>query len=85
MCKPSIIAIAFKKKKLAFEHVWQVVHHRYTHGLGFVLMTGIIAFIVASRGIMRIRVFVYLSLALLIIAVFAPLGFETDQLNLLRF
>ncbi len=38
-------------KELAFEHVWQVVHHRYTHGLGFILLTGIIAFIVASRGI----------------------------------
>lgn len=37
-------------KELAFEHVWQVLHHRYTHGLGFVLLTGIIAFIVASRG-----------------------------------
>ncbi len=37
-------------KELAFEHVWQVVHHRYTHGLGFVLLTGFIAFMVASRG-----------------------------------
>lgn len=37
-------------KNLAFEHVWQIVHHRYTHGLGFILLTGIIAFIVASRG-----------------------------------
>ena len=38
---------------LAFEHVWQVVHHRYTHGLGFVLLTGVVAFIVASRGTTR--------------------------------
>lgn len=37
-------------RDLAFEHVWQVLHHRYTHGLGFVLLTGIIAFIVAGRG-----------------------------------
>ncbi len=37
-------------KDLAFEHVWEVVHHRYTHGLGFVLLTGIVAFLVASRG-----------------------------------
>ena len=37
-------------KELAFEHVWQVVHHRYTHGLGFVLLTGVIVFIVASHG-----------------------------------
>jgi len=36
-------------KDLAFEHVWEVVHHRYTHGLGFVVLTGIIAFMVASR------------------------------------
>lgn len=40
---------------------------------------------VSSKGTMRIRVFVYLSLALLIIAVLAPLGFQTDQLNLPRF
>jgi hypothetical protein len=38
---------------LAFEHVWQVVHHRYTHGLGFVLLTGVVAFVVASRGTTR--------------------------------
>ena len=37
-------------KDLAFEHVWEVVHHRYTHGLGFVLLTGIFVFILASRG-----------------------------------
>ena len=37
-------------KELALEHVWQVVHHRYTHGLGFTLLTGCIAFIIASRG-----------------------------------
>ncbi len=36
-------------KDLAFEHVWEVVHHRYTHGLGFVLLTGIVAFMVATR------------------------------------
>lgn len=37
-------------KDLAFEHVWQVVHHRYTHGLGFVLLTGIISYLLARRG-----------------------------------
>jgi len=34
-------------KDLAFENVWQVVHHRYTHGLGFVLLTGVVAFCLA--------------------------------------
>ncbi len=34
---------------LAFEHLWEVVQHRYTHGLGFVVPTGITAFLVASR------------------------------------
>lgn len=37
-------------KELALEHVWQVVHHRYTHGLGFALLTGCITFLIASRG-----------------------------------
>ncbi len=36
-------------RDLAFEHVWQVVHHRYTHGLGFVVLTGIVAFLIATR------------------------------------
>ena len=36
-------------KDLAFEHVWEVIHHRYTHGLGFVVLTGIVAFMMASR------------------------------------
>lgn len=36
-------------KDLAFENVWQVVHHRYTHGLGFILLTGIVAFLVAGK------------------------------------
>ena len=49
-------------KDLAFENVWQVVHHRYTHGLGFVLLTGIVAWALASRdareqaGAMRVAV-----------------------------
>lgn len=33
---------------LAFENVWQVVHHRYTHGLGFVLLTGMAAYALAA-------------------------------------
>jgi hypothetical protein len=36
-------------KDLAFEHVWEVIHHRYTHGLGFVVLTGIVAFLAATR------------------------------------
>ncbi len=35
---------------LAFENVWRVFHHRYTHGLSFVLLTGIAAWLLASRG-----------------------------------
>ena len=38
-----------------------------------------------SKRTIKIRVLVYLSLALLIIAVLAPLGFQTDQLNLYHF
>jgi len=36
-------------KDLAFEKVWRVVHHHYTHGLAFVLLTGIVAWLFASR------------------------------------
>ena len=36
-------------KDLAFENVWQVVHHRYTHNLSFVLLTGIVAWLLAAR------------------------------------
>lgn len=36
-------------KDLAFENVWQVVHHRYTHGLTFVLLTGCVAWLLAAR------------------------------------
>ncbi|OGA37407.1 MAG: hypothetical protein A3G24_04135 [Betaproteobacteria bacterium RIFCSPLOWO2_12_FULL_62_13] len=35
---------------LAFENVWQVVHHRYTHGLGFVLLTGFASYALASQA-----------------------------------
>lgn len=37
-------------KNLAFKQVWQVVHHRYTHGLGFVMLIGMVTFLIASRG-----------------------------------
>ncbi len=36
-------------KDLAFENVWKVVHHRYTHNLTFVLLTAIVAWLFASR------------------------------------
>ena len=36
-------------KDLAFEKVWQVVHHRYTHNLTFVLLTGAVAWLLAAR------------------------------------
>src|SRR4026208_91524 len=35
-------------KDLAFENVWRVVHHRYTHGLTFVLLTGVVAWLLSS-------------------------------------
>jgi membrane-bound metal-dependent hydrolase YbcI (DUF457 family) len=43
-------------KDLAFENVWRVVHHRYTHGLAFVLLTGVVAWLLASRNPARWRV-----------------------------
>lgn len=50
-------------KDLAFEHVWQQVHHRYTHGLAFVLLTGIVAWMLASKGAQRLRVAALATLA----------------------
>ena len=35
-------------KDLAFENVWQVVHRKYTHGLTFLLVTVIVACLLAS-------------------------------------
>lgn len=43
-------------KDLAFENVWQVVHHRYTHGMTFVALTGIAAWLIAARSPARTRV-----------------------------
>jgi len=43
-------------KDLAFENVWRVVHHRYTHGIGFVLVVGVAAWALAGRGAARARV-----------------------------
>lgn len=33
----------------AYKEVWIVVHHCYTHGVGFAVLTGIVAYIIASR------------------------------------
>ena len=43
-------------KDLAFENVWRVVHHRYTHGLAFIALTGIVAWLLASDRAVRWRV-----------------------------
>ena len=45
-----IVALAYYRldKDLAFENVWQVVHHRYTHNLAFVLLTGAVAWWLAG-------------------------------------
>lgn len=43
-------------KDLAFENVWQVVHHRYTHGLAFVALTGVAAWLLTARSPARARV-----------------------------
>jgi len=43
-------------KDLAFENVWQVMHHRYTHGLTFVVLTGVVAWFLAARTSARARV-----------------------------
>lgn len=40
--------IYYRDQGLAFENVWQVVHHRYTHGLGFVVLTGLFCYALAS-------------------------------------
>jgi membrane-bound metal-dependent hydrolase YbcI (DUF457 family) len=37
-------------QELAFENVWSVVHHRYTHGTTFVILTAIVAWLLADRG-----------------------------------
>ena len=50
-------------KDLAFENVWQQVHHRYTHGLAFVLLTAIVAWMLATKSAHRLRVAVLAMLA----------------------
>jgi hypothetical protein len=43
-------------KDLAYENVWRVVHHRYTHGVTFVVLTGVAAWWLAARTPARGRV-----------------------------
>lgn len=38
----------------AFENVWQVIHHRYTHGIAFVLLTGVAAWFLARSSRWRV-------------------------------
>jgi len=44
----AMVYFGFDKDR-AFEQVWQQVHHRYTHGLGFVLLTGLLVFMLMRR------------------------------------
>ena len=34
----------------AYREVWVVVHHYYTHGIGFAMFTGVVAYFVALGG-----------------------------------
>ena len=56
-------------QELAFENVWSVVHHRYTHGLFFVALTAVVAYFLADRrpgamGPARVAVLAALAAAL---------------------
>ncbi len=65
-----LAALAYYRldKDLAFENVWRVVHHRYTHGILFVLLTGAVAFALsrspARSGRARIALLAMLASAL---------------------
>jgi membrane-bound metal-dependent hydrolase YbcI (DUF457 family) len=43
-------------KELAFENVWKEVHHKYTHNIAFVVLTGIVAWWLASDASRRAKV-----------------------------
>jgi hypothetical protein len=45
----AIAYYGFDQEK-AFENVWQVIHHRYTHGLAFVLLTAVVAYFLSERS-----------------------------------
>jgi hypothetical protein len=51
----AIVWYGFDKDR-AFENVWRVVHHHYTHGLFFVILTGVVAWWLATDGPARLRV-----------------------------
>lgn len=52
-----VVAIAWYglDKDKAFENVWQVVHHRYTHGLAYVVVVALVAWWLATPGAARAR------------------------------
>jgi membrane-bound metal-dependent hydrolase YbcI (DUF457 family) len=58
----AIVWYGFDKDR-AFENVWQVAHRHYTHGIAFVLLTGIVAWWLASPGSSRARVAMFAMLA----------------------
>jgi membrane-bound metal-dependent hydrolase YbcI (DUF457 family) len=60
-----IAALAYYRldQDAAFENVWRVVHHRYTHGLAFVLLIGVVAWALASDSARRWRVVAFAMLA----------------------
>jgi membrane-bound metal-dependent hydrolase YbcI (DUF457 family) len=59
-------------KDLAFENVWRVVHHRYTHGFVFVALTGMVAWMLASDREARTRVALF-AMAASVLHVFCDL------------
>lgn len=46
----AIIYFGFDKD-LAFQYFWQPYHHQYTHGIGFVLLTGCIAYVLSKKQV----------------------------------
>lgn len=54
-------------KDAAFENVWKVIHHRYTHNFAWVLAAGVVAWALArgdSRSRLKVALFAMLACAL---------------------
>jgi membrane-bound metal-dependent hydrolase YbcI (DUF457 family) len=54
-------------KELAFENVWKVIHHRYTHNLAFVFVAGAVAYWLARgdpRSRLKVAILAMLACAL---------------------
>ncbi len=51
----AVVWYGFDKDR-AFENVWQAIHHRYTHGMSYVLLTGIVAWLLATKSGARARI-----------------------------